>query len=66
MRRRRTAGLVPLPTDRKSQSLQDRQFEERLRIAERIVYALRKAGYPCELADEHQGSKREELRSSSM
>jgi len=26
--------------------------EERLRIAERIVQALRKAGYSCELADD--------------
>ena len=34
---------------RKSKSQQDRQFEERLRIAERLVRALRKAGYSCDL-----------------
>ena len=33
-------------------SLQHQQFEEHLRIAERIVQALREAGYSCELADE--------------
>ena len=32
-------------------SLQDQQFEERLRIAERIVQALREAGHSCGLAD---------------
>jgi hypothetical protein len=37
------------PTDRSS--LQG-QLEERLRIAERIVQALREAGRSCELADE--------------
>jgi hypothetical protein len=38
-------------TVRKSQPQQDQQFEERLRIAERLVQALREAGYSCELAD---------------
>jgi hypothetical protein len=37
---------------RKSQSPQDQQFEERLRIAERLVQALREAGYSCELAED--------------
>ena len=32
-------------------SLQDQQFEERLLIAERIIQALREAGYSCGLAD---------------
>jgi len=47
------AGQPPKPlTVRKSQSQQDQQFEERLRIAERLVQALREAGYPCELGDD--------------
>jgi len=33
-------------------TLQDRQFEKHLRIAERIVQAFREAGYSCELANE--------------
>ena len=33
-------------------SVQDQRFEEHLHIAERIVQALREAGYSCELADE--------------
>jgi hypothetical protein len=32
-------------------SLQRQQFEERLRIAERIVQALHEAGHSCRLAD---------------
>jgi hypothetical protein len=40
------------PIVRKSQSLQDQQFEERLHIAERLVQALREAGYSCGLADD--------------
>jgi hypothetical protein len=40
------------PTVRKSQSQQDQQFEERLRIAERLVQAFREAGYSCELGDD--------------
>ena len=36
----------------KSQSLQDQQFEERLRIAERLVQDLREAGYSCELGED--------------
>jgi hypothetical protein len=44
-------------------SLQDQQFEERLRIAERIVQALREAGYYCELAyDNHTRALKRELR----
>jgi len=38
-------------TVRESQSLQDQQFEERRRIAERLVQALREAGYCCDLSD---------------
>ena len=45
------AGQRPL-TVRKSQSQQDQLFEERLRIAERLVQALREAGYPCELSND--------------
>jgi hypothetical protein len=33
-------------------SLQDQQFEEHLRIGERIVQAFREAGYCCEVADD--------------
>ena len=33
-------------------SLQDQQFEERPRIAERIVQVLHEAGHSCVLADE--------------
>ena len=36
-----------LPTVGESQSQQDQQFEERLRIAEHIVGVLREAGYSC-------------------
>jgi hypothetical protein len=32
-------------------SLQRQQFEERLRIAERIIQALHEAGHSCGLAD---------------
>ena len=37
---------------------QDQQFEERLRIAERIVQALREAGRSCELADDDHAQGR--------
>ena len=40
------------PTVRKSQSLQDQQFEERLRFAERLVQDLREAGYSCVLGED--------------
>jgi hypothetical protein len=40
------------PTVRKSQSLQDQQFEERQRFAERLVQDLREAGYSCELGED--------------
>ena len=40
------------PTVRESQSLQDQQFEERLRIAEHIVRVLREAGYSSELGED--------------
>ena len=51
MRRKRTAGAVLSLADRKSQSLQDQEFEERLRVAERLVRALREAGFSCEQPD---------------
>ena len=48
-----TAAVQPKsPTDSESQAQQDQQFEERLRIAERLVQALREAGYSCELAED--------------
>src|SRR5207344_263024 len=37
---------------RKPRSVSDQQFEERLRISERLVQALREAGYSCELGDD--------------
>ena len=49
---KRNAGAAQSPkspTVRETQSLQDQQFEERLRIAERLVQLLRQAGYSCEL-----------------
>jgi len=45
------AAEQPLPTVRQSQSLPDQLFEERLRIAERLVQDLREAGYSCELGE---------------
>jgi hypothetical protein len=53
-RNRDSAGaqLPKLPTVRESQSLQDQQFEERLRLAERLVQDLREAGYSCELGED--------------
>jgi hypothetical protein len=48
MGRKRTTGLVPLPTDR---TLQDQEFQDRLLIAERLVRILREAGSSCELGD---------------
>ncbi|MGC2124060.1 MAG: hypothetical protein WA652_14515 [Xanthobacteraceae bacterium] len=45
---------VPPPIDRESLSLQDQQFEQRRRIAERLIQALRQAGYSCGLADDAQ------------
>jgi len=54
MRRNRDAAAAEQPkspTVRESQSLQDQQFEERLRISERLVQAFREAGYPCELGE---------------
>ena len=40
------------PTVRESQSLQDQQFEERLRIAEHLVLLLREARFSCELGED--------------
>ena len=51
---RNTGAVRPpkSPKVRKSQSLQDEKFEERLRMAEHIVQALREAGFSCELGDD--------------
>ena len=38
-----------------AQSEQDQQFEERLRIAEHIMRALREAGYPCDWDEDDPG-----------
>jgi len=52
-RNRDSASVQPpkLPIVRGSQSQQDQQFEERLRIAENIARVLRKARYSCEIGD---------------
>jgi hypothetical protein len=42
----------PKPPTVGRSSLQDQQFEERLRIAEGIVQALPEVGYSCEPADD--------------
>ena len=47
-----TAPLLKSRSARKPQSSKDQQFEDRLRIAERLVRDLRKAGYSCDLADD--------------
>jgi hypothetical protein len=49
-----SAAVQPskLPTVHEPQSQQDQQFEERLRIAERLVQDLREAGYSCELGED--------------
>ena len=44
------AAQRPKPPTVGRSSLQDQRFEERLRIAERIVQALREAGHSCGLA----------------
>jgi hypothetical protein len=61
----RNAAAVPAPTIREAQSLQHQQFEERLRIADRLVQDLREAGYSCEPAvDAHaQAFQLKKLRS---
>jgi hypothetical protein len=46
------AAQRPKPPTVGRSSLQDQQFAERLRIAERIVQALREAGRSCELTDD--------------
>ena len=54
MGRNRNAGAAQppkSPTVREAQSLKDRQFEEHLRIADRLVQDLREAGYSCEPAE---------------
>ena len=54
MRNRNGGAAQPpkSPTVRESQSLQDQQFEERRRFAERLVQDLREAGYSCELGED--------------
>ena len=50
MRRNRKAVSAPprkSPRDCKSQSLDDPQFDDRLRIAKQLVKVLREAGYSC-------------------
>jgi hypothetical protein len=49
---RKARAKQPPRAVRKSQSQQDQEFEERQRIAERLVQALREAGCSCELADD--------------
>jgi hypothetical protein len=51
--RNQNAGAAqrPKPPTVGRSSLQRQQFEERLRIAERIVQALHEAGHSCRLAD---------------
>jgi hypothetical protein len=45
----RTAPVLKSLPPRKPQSSQDQQFEDRRRIVERFVQALREAGYSCYL-----------------
>jgi hypothetical protein len=47
-----TRNQNPGAAQRSKPSLQGQQFEERLRIAEGIVQALREPGHSCELADD--------------
>jgi hypothetical protein len=50
MGRGRKAGAKQAPwTVGKSQSQRDQEFEERQRIVERLIRALREAGYSCDL-----------------
>jgi hypothetical protein len=51
MSRNQNAETVqqPKPPTLGRSTLQDQQFEERLKIAERLVQALREAGRSCEL-----------------
>jgi hypothetical protein len=52
---KRNAGAAQSPkspTVRETQSLQDQQFEERLRIAKHLVQALREAGFSCALGED--------------
>jgi len=53
MKRNQNAGAAqwPEPPTVGGSSPQERQFEERLRIAEHIVQVFRESGYSCELAD---------------
>jgi hypothetical protein len=44
-------GKAVTRNQRGAASVQGQQFEERLRIAERVVQALCEAGHSCELAD---------------
>jgi hypothetical protein len=46
------AALRSKPPTVGRSSLRDQQFEEHLRIAERIIQALCEAGYSCQLDDE--------------
>jgi hypothetical protein len=48
-RGRKDRAKQPAQAARKSQSQHDREFEERQRIAERLVRILREAGYFCHI-----------------
>jgi hypothetical protein len=52
MRHNQNDGAVQRPPTVGRSSVQDQQFEEWRRFVERIVQALREAGYSCELADD--------------
>jgi hypothetical protein len=44
--------IVECADDQEVRQDQDRQFEEKLRLARHLVRALREAGYPCELGED--------------
>jgi hypothetical protein len=54
MMRNQNAGAAQqsTPSTVGRSSLQDQQFAERLRIADRIVQVFREFGYSCELHDD--------------
>jgi hypothetical protein len=52
MRNRKAAIRRLSPSGRKSRSVSDREFEQRLRTANELVQILRKAGYTCGQADD--------------
>jgi hypothetical protein len=54
-----SSAVEPPQAVRKSRSQQDQEFEERRRIAERLVQDFREAGYSCELADDGHALRRD-------